>query len=81
MKPIKFKQQTKTLHRPTNMTPEDCGPLPVFTDGKQCLSCWKATWGERLSILFYGKVWLGVRSGNTQPPVWLRGFKAAFFKG
>ena len=80
MKPINFRQQTKILHRPNNMTDEQCGALPIFTDRKQCLSCWKATWRERLSILFYGKVWLGVRSGNTQPPVWLRGYKTAFFK-
>jgi hypothetical protein len=33
----------------------------------------KPTFIERLKILFTGKVWLGVLSGNTQPPVFISG--------
>ena len=42
-------------------------------DGKQCVSCWKPTFKERMNILFGGKVWLGVLSGKTQPPVFVSG--------
>ncbi len=70
MKPIKFKEANKNLLKPKGMTEKECGSLWVFSDGKQCISCWKMTWKQRLSALFFGKVWLSVSSGQTQPPVW-----------
>ena len=78
MKPIEFKEQTKILQKPASMTDDECIPLPVFNDKQCCISCWQPTWREKISILFYGKVWLSILSGNTQPPVWLRGYKRAF---
>lgn len=75
MKPIDFKQSTKVLQRPSTMAESKCQSLPVWCDGKQCVSCWKPTFKERLNILFGGKVWLGVLSGKTQPPVFLTGEK------
>jgi hypothetical protein len=71
MEPKNFKQATKTLGPPKGMTEEECGPLRVFTDGKQCISLWQMTWHERLSALFFGRIWLFVMSGQTQPPVLL----------
>lgn len=71
MKPIKFEESNKTLLKPSSMTDEECSSLPVFTDGRQCISCWRLTWMERLSALLFGKVWLGILSGYTQAPVWL----------
>ncbi len=73
MKPIDFAQSTKVLQRPSTMTESECQSLPVWGDGNQCVSCWKATFKERLKILFTGKVWLGVLSGKTQPPVFVSG--------
>ncbi len=73
MKPINFPQSTKVLQRPSTMAESECQSLPVWNDGKQCVSCWKATFKERLNILFTGKVWLGVLSGKTQPPVFVAG--------
>ena len=73
MKPIDFAQSTKVLQRPSTMTESECQSLPVWNDGKQCVSCWKTTFKERLNILFTGKVWLGVHSGKTQPPVFVSG--------
>ena len=73
MKPIDFVQSTKVLQRPSTMAESECQSLPVWNDGKQCVSCWKATFKERLKILFTGKVWLGVLSGKTQPPVFVSG--------
>jgi len=55
------------------MTDKECLPLPVWNDGKQCISCWKPTFVERFKILLTGKVWLGVLSGTTQPPVFISG--------
>lgn len=53
------------------MTDKECASLHVWSDGNQCVSCWKPTFKERLNILFGGKVWLGVLSGKTQPPVFV----------
>ncbi len=78
MKPIKFPEANKELVKPKGMTDEECGSLPVWSDGQMCVSLWKPTLRERLSILFYGRVWLAVLSGNTQPPVALDGIKTIF---
>ena len=78
MQPISFPQATKTLGPPKGMTKEECGDLPVFTDGMQCISLWKMTWRERLSALFFGRIWLSIYSGQTQPPVWLQAEKQIF---
>ena len=73
MKPINFKQSTKVLQKPGTLSDSECGTLPVWCDGKQCVSCWKPSIKERINILFGCKVWLGVMSGKTQPPVFVAG--------
>lgn len=73
MKPIDFPQSTKVLQRPSSMTENECSPLHVWSDGKQCVSCWKPSFIERLKILFTGNVWIGVLSGGTQPPIFVSG--------
>lgn len=73
MKPINFPQSTKVLQRPSTMPESECQSLHVWCDGTQCVSCWKPSIKERLNILFGGKVWLGVLSGKTQPPVFVAG--------
>lgn len=75
MKPIDFPQSTKVLQRPSTMAESECQSLHVWNDGKQCVSCWKPTLGERIRIAFGGNVWLGVLSGKTQPPVFVSGEK------
>ena len=69
MEPMQFKQANKNLLKPESMTDEECGNLPVFTDGVQCISLWKMTWKERLLALLFGKLWVYVISGYTQPPI------------
>jgi hypothetical protein len=69
MEPREFEQANKNLLKPEGWTEEECGSLPVFTDGNVCISLWKMSFRERLSALFFGKVWLWVHSGQTQPPV------------
>ena len=69
MEPIDFKQSNMKLTAPGSIP--DCGDLPVYTDGKQCISCWKLSIKERIKILFTGRVWLDVIGHRTQPPVWV----------
>ena len=78
MKPIKFKEVNCNLEKPQNMTDEECLSLAVYTDGEQCISCWKMSFKQRISALIHGKVWLSVLSGQTQPPVWLDCTKTIF---
>lgn len=73
MKPIDFKQSTKVLQRSSEVTDDGCASLPVWSDGTQCVSCWKPSLSERISLVFGGQLWLGVASGSTQPPVFLSG--------
>lgn len=73
MKPIDFPQSTKVLQKPELMLDTECKPLPIWSDGKECVSCWRPTLKERVRILISGKVWLSVLSGRTQPPVFITG--------
>ena len=79
MKPIKFEQANKNLLKPESMTDEECSSLWVYNDGRECISCWRLTWRERIKALLFGRVWLSVLSGRTQPPVWLA-CKTVFLK-
>jgi len=78
MKPTTFKEVNRNLTKPEGMTDEECGTLPTFTDGKQCISLWKMSFKERLQILFFGRIWIGIISGYTQPPIWLDASKTVF---
>lgn len=78
MKPINFKYANKILGKPQGMSDEECGDLPIRSNGETCISCWSPSLKERLSILLFGKVWLWVYSGSTQPPVALLGARDIF---
>jgi hypothetical protein len=81
MKPIHFKEATITLGKPSSMTSEECGNLPIFqTNDGTNVSCWRAPFWERVKFLFHGKIWLGVLSGATQPPVWVDCTETVFIK-
>jgi len=68
--PIVFKRANKSLGRPKGMTKDQCKVLPVWTDGKLCVSCWKLTDEEREKVLETGTVFIGVLTGtSTQPPI------------
>jgi len=79
MKPINFKESTIELKKPSSMTDEECSSLFIYQsiDG-DCVSCWTVPFWKRLQFLFHGKIWLGVHSGKTQPPVWLDCTKTVF---
>jgi len=79
MKPIKFKNSNKILKAPKNWNEEEqCEELTIYSDGKQCVSCWRLSFFDRLSVLIFGKVWLYVMSEGTQPPVALIAKKEIF---
>ena len=80
MKQIHFKESNKDLLKPKGMTDKECGSLPIYTDGKTCVSCWKIPFWKRVKLLFHGNIWLGVMSGQTQPPVWMQSYKTHFIK-
>lgn len=74
MEPVPFRYQNRVLQPSGKEYSENVTevvPLPVWTDGEQCVSCWRMSWRERLSALLFGRVWLAILSGTTQPPVWV----------
>jgi hypothetical protein len=79
MKAIHFKESTIELKKPASMTDAECSSLHIYqnTDGS-CISCWTVSFLQRFKFLFYGKIWLSVFSGQTQPPVWLDCTKTVF---
>lgn len=79
MKPIKFDQAMIELKKPASMTDDECGSLHIYqTSDGTCVSLWTVSFWKRLQFLFHGKIWLGVQSGKTQPPVWLDCTKTIF---
>lgn len=80
MKPKKFKEATIELKKPNGLTDEECGSLHIYQDNGTCISLWTTSFWNRLKFLFHGKIWLGVYSGKTQPPVWLDCTKTVFIK-
>jgi hypothetical protein len=79
VKPVSFKYADRVLNPPADNeyseNVEGVDPLPIWSDGEQCVSCWKMSWRERLSVLIFGRVWLAVLSGRTQPPVYVQASK------
>lgn len=67
MIPIHFKESNRVLKG----NPDGVEPLRIWTDGDVCISKWKISWKERFKILFGNPVYLGIKSGETQPPVWI----------
>ena len=76
MQPIEFPEAQKDL-QPSGKKYSDnviaVKPLPVWTDGEQCVSLWRLSLRERLGLLFRGTIWVQVLSGQSQPPIafWL----------
>jgi len=81
MKPIEFEGSTNVL-QPSGKTYSEnvtsVQPLPIWSDGEQCVSCWKMDWRERISALIFGRVWLSILSGHRQPPACVRAVRDYF---
>ena len=63
MRAIHFPEETDLLNSPMAGTPG----LPVFKHQTAYVSRWRPSWRERLSILFFGRVWLHVHAKKTHP--------------
>lgn len=77
--PDRFPEKNKTLGAPASMQ-DSCDPLDVWTDGKVCISRWRMTWRERIAALVFGRVWLRVYFGSSQPPVAISAERTVFLK-
>lgn len=84
MKPKNFTEANKTL-----APPKDCDysenvtgvePLHTWTDGEQSVSCWHMSWRERVAALIFGRVWVAVLGGGTQPPIYAEAART-YFRG
>lgn len=83
MIPAEFPEQTTILHANPNQTEIDglpVGALPIFSDGQQVVSCWRMSFIERCKAFLFGRVWIGIHSGHTQPPVWVDVCQSPFQK-
>ena len=77
MKALHFKEATHVLDKPQGL--KEYGKLPVHFQKPQCVSKWKVTWRERISILIFGRVYVGVFSDSPmQPPFWIKGVRTVF---
>ena len=84
MKPVQFKDSNKMLQLSDAQYSGnviDVSELPVWTDGEQCVSCWKMSFRERLSALIFGRIWLSLLSGQTQTPVFIKASKEYLEEG
>ncbi len=71
MKAINFKLANTTLKGFNDV--EDLPILKWNVEGyPHVLSCWKASFKERLAVLFTGKVWFFCQA-RTHPPILLTG--------
>jgi hypothetical protein len=81
MKPAGFEFSNVTLQPSGKKYSENVAsvdPLPIWTDGEQCVSCWRMSWRERLFALMFGRVWVALLSGKTQPPIYVQVSKEYF---
>jgi len=73
MKPIDFYGSNREL-TPSGKEYSDnvvaVHSLRVWTDGEQCVSCWKMSVIERIKAVIFGKVWISTLSGDTQYPMY-----------
>ena len=76
MKPIDFDESNSTLlGGSAGKYGVNVGNLPTFKDGIRVASAWKASLRERLSILFYGRIWFEIRTPKTHAPIRITGTK------
>jgi hypothetical protein len=78
MRTVEFEEQVVVLLKPPSMIDEQCGSLPIWTDGSECISKWKMSFREKMHCLFCGFVWVRIISGNTQPPILIEAHNEMF---
>lgn len=78
LQPVDFEESNCELH-PLLGTPNRKS-IRVFSDGEACISCWKLTFLQRLSVLIFGRIWLSIKSGYSMPGTWLACGRTCFVK-
>jgi len=66
MKPIMFKESNVIFAKDQ----KPYMPLPAYQDdvqGGRIFHCWSMSWGERLKIVFTGKLWINVLTFKQKP--------------
>ena len=69
MKPVDFKESNYTFTAPAD--DPSVGDLHVHRSEGFLISCWELSWQDRLSALFFGRLWLHIRA-RKHPVVGLR---------
>lgn len=77
MEVTSFIEENLILNKPSNMSVDDCEPLPVWcgllnNESPVLISCWKVTQEELEEIKKTGRVWVYVY-GHTMPPIYPSG--------
>lgn len=79
MTPEVFRQSNKVLQPPHGH--DDVDPLHVYANNQFVLSCFRMTWRERLSALFFGRTWAWIiTDAGTHPPIALQAKRTVFPK-
>ncbi len=69
--PIPFREATRIIERPANMTVEECGSMEIFQDSVQMVSRWQFSDEEIAELkLNGGKVYMQVM-GQMHPPIYV----------
>ena len=77
--PIDFKQSNMWLsvceeHKKLGAESMHAAHIQYENGINAILECWKLSWKERLSVLFFGKVWLSIWTmPDHVPPVYIAG--------
>jgi hypothetical protein len=79
MQPITFPESNFTFNKPSDMTDDQCGSLPVVrcntSDGTPLIiSCWELSEEDKAKITETGHIWLTI-CGTGMPPVSLQSEK------
>lgn len=71
MRPVNFKQVNK-LYGGRNATaenPMEIIEMPVYSDGREIISCWRLTEAEIREVMETGLIWFRVHLPEC-PPIW-----------
>lgn len=66
-----FKEKNRRLSKPPHMTEEECISIDIYHYDDVNISLWSGSFWERLKFLLTNELWLHMRSGASQPPVFM----------
>ena len=72
---VEFSGANRRLLAPEGMDDLSCRTLPIFSNGRSCVSCWELSEDEVAEVVQTKRIFLSVMSGQTQPPVYVGGIE------